>query len=105
MQIKKILGILLAVCFLMSVTAAAVSAAEPGNLIVKENKKIEQGNVIVKENKKIEQGNVIVKNYKEKKVVKGQWEWKLVKQVVIKNHHRFVISKWIKVWIPAHSHL
>jgi hypothetical protein len=31
MQMKKILGILLAVCFLMSVTAAAVSA-EPGNI-------------------------------------------------------------------------
>ena len=34
-QMKKILGILLAVCFLMSVTAAAVSA---GSVVVKDKK-------------------------------------------------------------------
>jgi hypothetical protein len=36
MQMKKILGILLAVCFLMSVTAAAVSACPDGHKDCKE---------------------------------------------------------------------
>jgi hypothetical protein len=36
MKMNKILGILLAVCFLMSVTAAAVSATEPNKSAKKE---------------------------------------------------------------------
>jgi Mannose-6-phosphate isomerase len=42
MSLKRTLGILLAVCFLLSVTAAAVSAKEPSNMAEKKSDKTEK---------------------------------------------------------------
>ncbi|RPJ79552.1 MAG: hypothetical protein EHM20_01075 [Alphaproteobacteria bacterium] len=88
MNMKKILGVLLAFCFVMSVTVATAAAADPGwGKGKKEDDKWD------KEKQKFK----IV--YKWKKIP-GHWENKVVKKVVYKNHQKFVIKKVIKVWIP-----
>jgi hypothetical protein len=78
MQMKKTLGILLAVCFLMSVTAAAVSAEKNAP-----------------------------SNHGGKHFIKGHWEYKLVKTIVMKKvfiHHHWVsipkvVYKKVKFWV------
>ena len=50
MQMKKILGILLAVCFVMSVTAAAVSAGSGGDFNNRGNSTVENSNYNQRDN-------------------------------------------------------
>jgi hypothetical protein len=106
---KKILGILLAFCFLMSVTVASVSAAD--NVIVKKVdktvvKKVDK--VVIKKidkfNKHDDRNKFDKRNYKIVfKMVKipGHWDKKVIKEVVYKNHQKIVIKKVVKVWVPA----
>jgi hypothetical protein len=94
-KIKKNLAILLAVCFVMSVTAAAVGAV-PEKAI----KPIPQHIV-----KPLPQHIAKHKGH----LVPGHWETKfvktIVKQKVIINHHlktiNKVVYKSIKIWMPA----
>jgi len=88
MQMKKTLGILLAVCFLMSVTAASVSAAEK-SAPLKHFEKVK---------------------YKLVKIP-AHFECKLVKKLIGYKHHKpvykakmvkiFVPTKWIKVLVKV----
>ena len=94
MQIKKILGILLAFCFVMSVTAAT-AAANDNNNWSKDKKDDKNWN---HKNWNHEQKFKIV--YKMVKVP-GHWDKKVVKKVVYKNHQKIVIKKVVKVWVPA----
>jgi hypothetical protein len=95
MQIKKILGVLLAFCFLMSVTAAAVSA-EPVNPVIKENKNIGQ-----KDDRKIGDKDDRDK-MKRGHFEKGHFEWKLVKEFKKIRGHFVVVKVWKKIWIAPH---
>ena len=101
MQMKRILGILLALCFLMSVTAAAV-AAEPAN---KDVRKIDQK---VDLNKKDDKKGDFKKKDDDKKKnddkfkPKGHWEIIKVKHVAWKHGHKFVWFTFVKVFVPNH---
>jgi Ni/Co efflux regulator RcnB len=91
MQMKRILGILLAFCFLMSVTAAAVSAGD--------NRMINDHNKPVKDHDKDKHKN-FMKGHKH--FVKGHWETKLVKKFVGFRHGKPVyVYKLVKVFVPA----
>jgi hypothetical protein len=88
MNMKKILGILLALCFLVSVTGAASAADFKGP---KEEKKFDKHND---------------KCFK-KVWVKGHLEFKKVtKFIKVKDgHHGFKvikINKIVKTWVPGH---
>ena len=63
-QMKKTLAILLALCFLISVTAAAVSAAEPGKSTINNDKKA----MDEKEKKLKDEKEKKLKDEKEKKL-------------------------------------
>jgi hypothetical protein len=84
---KKILGILLAVCFLMSVTAAAVSADKVTVIKPNEKKGFHPGD---KHGPKFIKVCTWQKPHMEKKVIKN---------VVYKHHKKVVTFKtvWIKV--------
>jgi hypothetical protein len=93
MQMKKTLGILLAVCFLMSVTAAAVSAA-PQKFDKKEDKKFDD--------KKIEKK--VVKVLKVVKKHNGLMKLELIKYTLKINHHVKKVwfgTEW--VFVPFHE--
>ena len=92
MQMKKVLGILLAVCFLMSVTAAAVSA-DPGN---KGEKKFGD-----KDDKKIEKK--VIKTLKVVKTRDGLRILQLVKYTMKNHDHKKVwfATEWI--FVPFHE--
>lgn len=113
MQIKKILGILLAFCFLMSVTAAAVSAAPDNMRTDKDKLKI----IDPREDKKKDDDKKRDDNKKrddDKKrdndrdrmkrghFEKGHFEWKLVKEYKKIRGHIVVIKVWKRVFIPGH---
>ena len=116
MQIKKILGILLAFCFLMSVTAAAVSAA-PDNVVKtdKDKQKINDDKDKNKDKDKDKDKNKDkdrdknIDKYHRGKWVPGHWEIKfvktIVKQKVFVDHHWKIITKVVykpvKVWVPG----
>jgi hypothetical protein len=93
-KIKNTLAILLAVCFVMSVTAAAVGAAP-------ETAKPLPQHIV----KPLPQHIIKHKSH----LVKGHWETKLVKTIVKQKvfvHHHLkivtkVVYKSIKVWVPA----
>jgi Ni/Co efflux regulator RcnB len=93
MQMKKILGILLAVCFLMSVTAAAVSAKTDKEWNKPEQKEHKEWN-------KPEQ-----KEHKEwnKPEHKEHKEWKKVLHHK-DNHHKFdyYTYEWVLVVVPVY---
>ena len=91
MQMKKILGILLAFCFVMSVTAAT-AAADNNNNWGKDKK--DNKNWTTDHEQKFK---IVYKMVK----VPGHWDKKVVKEVVYKNHQKIVIKKVIKVWVPA----
>lgn len=103
MQIKKILGILLAFCFLMSVTVAAVSA-EPQKIVEKKDPMDKDKN---RDRDKDRDKNI--DKYHRGKWVPGHWEIKfvktIVKQKVFVNHHWKIITKVVykpvKVWVPG----
>jgi hypothetical protein len=93
MQMKKILGILLAVCFLMSVTAAAVSA-DPGN-------KGGEKKFGDKDDKKIEKK--VIKTLKVVKTRDGLRILQLVKYTMKNHHHKKIwfATEWI--FVPFHE--
>lgn len=101
-KMKKILGILLAVCFLLSVTAASASAGGAdygGKKVVNDgyskSLKHDYGKNIHNWKNKLWMW-VWVPGYSEKKVIK----------TVKKVHHRvIVVKKVIKIWIPGHWEL
>jgi hypothetical protein len=97
MQMKRILGILLALCFLMSVTAAAVSAA-PDKVDL--NKKDDQKGDFNKKNDD-KKGDFNKKN-DDKFKPKGHWEIKKVKHVAWKHGHKVVWFTFVKVFVPNH---
>jgi hypothetical protein len=96
MQMKRILGILLALCFLMSVTAAAVSAKELQFNGKKEEKKFDD-----KDDKKIEKE--VVKTLKVVKKYNGIWILQLIKFTEESHHHKKVwfTTEW--KFIPFHE--
>jgi len=96
MEMKKILGILLAVCFLMSVTAAAVSAGVPdakynGNKDKKDDKK---------DDKKKDDG----KKWGDDRNKKVEFKWKchteykrVLVKIIYKHHGKPIkILKYVK---------
>jgi hypothetical protein len=87
-KMKRILGILLAVCFLMSVTVAAVSA-EPLKIGGEHGKKIGDKD----DRDKMKRGHF----------EKGHFEWKLVNEYKKIHHHWVVVKVWKYVWVPAHD--
>jgi hypothetical protein len=108
LKMKKILGILLAFCFLMSVTVSAVSAASNDGKIVYNNqndgKKIDNNNNGKKidnnnNGKKIDNNN----NGKKKYFMQGHWGYKKVRHNKDKNHKSFWYSNE-KYWIPGYWH-
>ncbi|MDR7664507.1 hypothetical protein RG963_01655 [Methanosarcina sp. Z-7115] len=106
LKMKKILGILLAFCFVMSVTAAAVSAAPFDSKNVYNNhndgnKKYDNHDG----NKKYDNhdGNKKYDNHygKKKYQMKGHWGYKKVKHNKDKHHKSFWYSN-DRYWIPAY---
>jgi hypothetical protein len=94
MKMNKILGILLAVCFLMSVTVAAVSAAEPKGIVKKdEGPKFNDPRNHQEDGKKICHW------------VRAHWEQKVItikKKVGFGRHKRTIeIKKKVWVRVPA----
>jgi hypothetical protein len=88
MQMKRILGILLALCFLMSVTAAAVSA-EPVKLGGKEDKKIGDKND--------QRGDFNKGHYHP-----GHWEKHREGHREYRNNHWIVVYKVVTVYKNAY---
>jgi hypothetical protein len=106
LKMKKILGILLAVCFLMSVTVAAVSAAP--NYTDKNRYDNHDGknrydnhdgkNRYDNHNDKKNYGN----HYGQKKYqMKGHWGYKKVRHNKDRHHKSFWYSN-DRYWIPAY---
>jgi Ni/Co efflux regulator RcnB len=96
MQMKRILGILLALCFLMSVTAAAVSAgAAPA---------YDKGKISENGHNQIDEKDKKDKDQRDKDKFKqsGHWEIIKVKHVEWKHGEKHVYFTFKKVWIPAH---
>ena len=91
LKMKKILGILLALCFVLSVTAGAASAYGDNDHSDKDKKYDDHHKKYDDHHKKF------------KKVwIRGHFETKIVKKVVFKHGHRIVIKKVIKIFIPGH---
>jgi len=91
MQMKKIIGILLAMCFVLSVTAAAVSA-HPGD----------DHNYRGHGNHWNDWNGHNGGHHNGGHYVPGHFETKIIKNVVYKHHEKIVIKKIIKVWVPGH---
>jgi hypothetical protein len=96
MQMKRILGILLALCFLMSVTAAAVSARPDLKFGDKDDKKFGD-----KDDKKIEKK--VVRTLKVVKKDDGIWILQLIKVTEESHHDKKVwfTTEW--KFIPFHE--
>jgi Ni/Co efflux regulator RcnB len=95
LKMKKILGILLALCFVLSVTAGAASAYDKDKNFGDKDKDKNFGHD--GKDKKYDD------HKKFKKVwIRGHFETKIVKKVVFKHGHRIVIKKVIKIFIPGH---
>ena len=98
---KKILGILLALCFVLSVTAASAAASDNNNFGDHGKKNNDRDKFNDKKD---------VKKFNDKKDrhnnrgkwIAGHYEKKVVKHVVYKHHQKIVIKKVIKVWVPGH---
>jgi len=125
LKMKKILGILLAFCFIMSVTAAAVSASAPGvpngknkydNHIndgknkydnhINDGKNKYDNHINDGKNKydnHINDGKNKYGNHygKKKYQMKGHWGYKQVKHNKDKNHKSFWYSNE-RYWIPSY---
>ena len=120
MQMKRILGILLALCFLMSVTAASVSAGAADQKVddhqkVNDHQKVDDKK---KEDDKArkdrddkarkDRDDKARKNRDDKKrhddrfKPKGHWEIIKVKHVAWKHGHKFVWFTVKKVWVSNH---
>ena len=102
---KKILGILLALCFVLSVTAAAASAGPASEY----NKKdVKDKNFKNGHDKNFKNGHDKKDRHDNRgkwnrgKWIAGHYEKKVVKTVVYKHHQKIVLKKVIKVWVPGH---
>jgi hypothetical protein len=108
---KKILGILLAVCFVLSVTAASASASGAdygGKKVANDGYSKKVVNDGYSKSLKHDQG----KNIHQWKNKLWMWVWvpghfdkKVIKTVKIVHHKKIVIKKVIKIWIPGHWEL
>ena len=96
-KMKKILGILLALCFVLSVTAAAASAN--GN---DEPKFGDHKPKFGDHKQKFGDHKQKFDRYNKGKWIPGHYETKVVKKVVYKHHQKIVIKKIIKVWVSGH---
>ncbi len=92
-QKKGIIAILLALCFLLSVTAGAVSAKPEGyGNKFDDKKKFDDEKRFDKHNDKCF-----------KKVwIKGYWEKIVIKKVYFKHGHKVVVKEVIKKWHKGH---
>jgi hypothetical protein len=126
MQMKRILGILLALCFLMSVTAAAVSAGpvtdfkkvddhkgkpgddnkgKPGddkNRFDDKNRKDRDDKARKDRDDKARKDRDDKKRHDDRFKPKGHWEIIKVKHVAWKHGHKFVWFTFKKVWVFNH---
>lgn len=100
---RKMIGIFLAVCFVLSVTAAAASAGGADNQFKK--KVVNDGNT---KSLKNDYGKHL-HSWKNKFWmwiwVPGHYETKVIKMVKKVHHKKVVIKKVIKIWIPGHWEL
>ncbi len=108
MKMKKILGILLALCFVLSVTAAAVSAAPQYGNKDKYGDKDKYGGKDKydgkdKYNDKNKYNDKKYDNHygKKKHFMKGHWGYKKVKHNKDKKHKSFWFSNE-RYWIPGY---
>jgi Ni/Co efflux regulator RcnB len=103
-KMKKILGILLALCFVLSVTAGAASANGNDRSKFGDHKQKFDDHKQKFDGHKQKFGDYKQKfdRYNKGKWVPGHYEVKIVKKVVYKHHKKFVIVEKIKVWIPGH---
>ena len=125
---KRTIAVLMAVCFLMSVTAVAVSAASGGQWKGNDNGtpakpgdnnqgdngnhakpgdnnngKVEEKRINDEKRQKEEKRkHEEMKKVKEHRHTKGHWEIIKVKHVVFKHHHKYVRFTFQKVWVPFH---
>src|SRR5664279_2387915 len=104
MQMKRILGILLALCFLMSVTAASVSAGAADQKVddhqkVNDHQKVDGKK---KEDDKARKNRDDKKRHDDRFKPKGHWEIIKVKHVAWKHGHKFVWFTVKKVWVSNH---
>gem|GEM_PF-2566206 len=102
LKMKKIIGVFLAVCFVLSVTAAAASAGGADQNKYRDKKIINDGNTKSLKNDKGKN----IHNWKQKfwiwVWVPGHYEFKVIKMGGYdKHHHRTVIKKVIRIWIPG----
>ena len=96
-KMKKILGILLALCFVLSVTAGAASAGEHKDYKKDDHKDYKKdGHKDYKKNDHKDHKKFI------KVWVPGHVEKKVVKDVIYKHHKKIVVKKIIKKWVPGH---
>jgi len=120
MQMKRILGILLALCFLMSVTAASVSAGAADQKVddhqkindhqkVDDKKKEDDKARKDRDNKarkdrddKARKDRDDKKRHDDRFKPKGHWEIIKVKHVAWKHGHKFVWFTVKKVWVSNH---
>src|SRR5664279_5316738 len=120
MQMKRILGILLALCFLMSVTAASVSAGAADQKVDDHQKVNDHQKVDDKKKEddkarkdrddkaKKDRDDKARKDRDDKKrhddrfKPKGHWEIIKVKHVAWKHGHKFVWFTVKKVWVSNH---
>jgi len=111
MKVKKILGILLALCFVLSVTAAAVSAAPvndkyDGKQKYDSKQKYDGKQKYDAKNKYDSKNNYNDKKYdnnygKKKYFMQGHWGHKKVKHNKDKKHKSFWYT-FDKYWIPGY---
>lgn len=103
---RKILGILLALCFVLSVTVAAVSAAPDSYKSGDRNKYNDDhkydGKNKYNDNHKYDNKNKYDNHYSKKKYfMKGHWGYKKVKHNKDKKHKSFWFSNE-RYWIPGY---
>lgn len=96
MHMKRILGILLALCFLMSVTAAAVSA-EPVKIGQKDDKNFGQ-----KDDKNFGQKDDHRGDFNKRHYHPGHWEKHREGHREYRNNHWVVVYKVITVYKNAY---
>jgi len=120
MQMKRILGILLALCFLMSVTAASVSAGAADQKVDDHQKVNDHQKVDDKKKEddkarkdrddkarkdrddKARKDRDDKKRHDDRFKPKGHWEIIKVKHVAWKHGHKFVWFTVKKVWVSNH---